>query len=136
MKIFIVCSKHFYHLVPPIKEALEKDGHVITVPNSYDEPFKEEEMKKIGKEEHREWKAGMIHLQSEKVKNNDAVLVLNFEKNGQRNYIGGATFLEIFRAFDSGKKIFLYNPIPQNIFEDELMGIGSVIIKGDLSLVL
>lgn len=136
MKIFIVCSKHFYHLVPPIKEALEKDGHVITVPNTYEEPFKEEEMKKIGKEEHRIWKAGMINLSSEKIKNNDAVLVLNFEKNVQKNYIGGATFLEIFIAFDLGKKIFLYNPIPQNIFEDELMGIGPAIIKGDLSLVL
>ncbi len=135
MKIFIVCSKHFYHLIPPIKDALEKEGHVITVPNTYNEPFKEEEMKKIGKEEHRTWKAGMIYLSLEKVKNNDAVLVLNFEKNGQRNYIGGATFLEIFKAFDLGKKIFLYNPIPKSIFEDELMGMGPVMIGGDLSLV-
>lgn len=135
MKIFIVCSKHFYHLVPPIKEALERAGHIITLPNSYDAPFKEEEMKKIGAEEHRIWKAGMIHLQLEKVKDNDAVLVLNFEKNSQQNYIGGATFLEIFRAFDLGKKIYLYNPIPENIFEDELKAMGPIVINGDLSLI-
>jgi hypothetical protein len=135
MRIFIVCSKHFYHLVPPIKETLEKVGHIITVPNSYDEPFKEEDMKKLGAEEHRIWKADMIHLQLRKVEDNDAVLALNFEKNGQKNYIGGATFLEIFRAFDLGKKIYLYNSIPQNIFEDELKAMGPIVVNGDLSLI-
>ncbi len=122
-------------MVSPIKETLEKAGHNITLPNSYDEPLKEEEMKKIGQEEHRIWKSNMIRLQLQKVKDNDAVLVLNFEKNGQQNYIGGATFLEIFRAFDSDKKIFLYNPIPQNIFEDELRAMNPLVIGGDISLV-
>ena len=61
--------------------------------------------------------------------------MLNFEKNGQVNYIGGATFLEIFRAFDIGNKIFLYNPIPQNIFEDELKAMDPTVINGDLKLV-
>ena len=75
----------------------------------------------------------MIRLQTEKVETNDAVLVLNFDKNGQKNYIGGATFLEIFRAFDLGKKIFLLNPIPDNILKDELIGMNPTIINGDLS---
>ena len=68
MRIFIICSKHFYHLVAPIKAELEKAGHTVTLPNSYNEPFKEEEMKKIGSGEHRVWKAGMIRLQLEKVR--------------------------------------------------------------------
>lgn len=78
----------------------------------------------------------MIRLQEEKVRGNDAVLVLNFEKNGQKNYIGGATFLEIFRAFDYGRKIFLYNPIPDSIFKDELTGMNPKVIYGDLSLIV
>jgi len=136
MNIFICCSKHFYAQIPPIKEALEKQGHRITPPNSYDVPFKEEEMKKLGLEEHVRWKAGMIRLQEEKVRANDAILVLNFEKNGQKNYVGGATFLEIFRAFDYGKKIFLYNSIPDSIFKDELTGMNPTIIYGDLSRII
>ena len=40
----------------------------------------------------------------------DAVLVLNLdkEKNGEilKNYIGGATFLEMYDAFRLGKKIY------------------------------
>lgn len=108
---------------------------MVTLPNSYNAPFKEEDMKKTGEEEHRIWKAGMLKLQMEKVKDNDAVLVLNFEKNGEQNYIGGATFLEIFMAFDLGKKIFLYNPIPKSIFEDELKAFGPIVINGDLSII-
>jgi hypothetical protein len=43
--------------------------------------------------------------------------------------------LEIFKAFELGKKIFLYNPIPENIFEDELVGINPIIIEGELNLI-
>ncbi|MDE2019582.1 MAG: hypothetical protein KGJ13_04505 [Patescibacteria group bacterium] len=86
MKIFLCASKYNYGKVAPIKSRLEAMGHVITVPNSYDEPMKEEEMKKISPEAHQQWKAAMIRLQKEKVDANDAILVLNFEKNGQPNY--------------------------------------------------
>ncbi len=133
MKILICCSKFLYNRVPLIKEKLEKQGHMATLPNSYEEPLKEEEMKKISQEEHRRWKSDMIKLQAVKVKANDAVLVLNFDKNGQKNYIGGATFLEIFRAFELNKKIFLFNPVPEGILKDELMAMGPVIINGDLA---
>ena len=135
MKIFICCSKHIYNRISPIKETLEKTGHIITLPNSYDVPMKEEEMKKIGAEEHKNWKASMLRLQKEKVEKNDALLVLNMEKNGQKNYIGGATFLEIFMAFELGKKIYLFNPITDSLLKDELLGMGPIIINGNLGLI-
>lgn len=133
MKIFIVCSKHFYNKILPIKEELEKSGHIVTLPNSFDAPLKEEEMKKLGSQEHSEWKQSMMKLVDPKVKANDAVLVLNFEKNGQPNYIGGATFMEIVKAWELNKKIFFYNPIPESIFTDELKGINPKIINQNLS---
>jgi hypothetical protein len=133
MKIFICASKYNYGYVAKIKKELEAMGHIITVPNSYDEPMKEEEMKKLGTEHHKKWKGSMIRLQKGKVDANDCVLVLNFEKNGQANYIGGATFLEIFMAFDLGKKIYLYNPLPESNFKDELIGMDVEVIDGDLN---
>lgn len=135
MKIFICTSKHLYKYVDEIKKELKKKGHIITIPNSYDNPKKEEQMKNLGSREHSEWKAKMIHLQKEKVGMNDAILVLNMEKNGQKNYIGGATFLEIYMAFDLGKKIYLYNSIPENILKDELIGMNPTIINGNLDLI-
>ncbi len=133
MKIFIVCSKYFYDKVESIKNHLENSGHKIQVPNSFDSPFKEEEMKRLGKEEHIKWKQKMLKKDEENIEANDAILVLNFEKNGQKNYIGGATFMEIIKAWERSKKIFLYNDIPENIFKDELTAINPIIINGNLS---
>lgn len=132
MKIFIASSKHNYYRIPDIKKKLEELGHIITLPNSYDNPLREEEMKKLSKEEHIKWKSEMMRKDKLNIMPNDAVLVLNFEKNGQENYIGGATFLEIYKAWEMNKKIFLFNPIPKSNFKDELIGINPIIINGNL----
>lgn len=132
MKIFICCSKYFYHKIPNIKEELEKIGHEITLPNSFEEPFREE-IKKLDKEEHIKWKREMMRLHEPKIKEIDAILILNFEKNGTENYIGGATFMEIVKAWELGKKIFLFNPIPNNLFIDELSAINPIILNGVLA---
>ena len=69
----------------------------------------------------------------------DAVLVLNLdkEKDGKlfENYIGGATFLEMYDAFRLGKKIYLYNDIPDGMLYDEIEGFNPIIINGDLDLI-
>lgn len=133
MKIFICGSKHLYHLIPPIKEELESLGHETTLPNSYEDPFVEERLKEKSKEEHAEFKTRMFKEQERKISENDAVLIMNYEKHNQPNYIGGATFLEIFKAFELGKKIFLMNQIPDNIFKDELEGMSPIILNQDLN---
>jgi hypothetical protein len=136
VKIFICASKHLYHKVEEIKKQLERDGHIITLPNSYDDPLMEEKMKIKGKEEHDSWKAEMFKLLKEKVEENDAILVLNFKKGEQENYIGGAVFLEMYNAWVLGKKIFLYNPIPSNMLEDEIDAFSPIIINGDLTKII
>ena len=133
MKIFIACSKYFYDKVNEIKKELENQGHEITFPNSFEDPFKEDRLKALNEEEHRKFKQEMMKLHNPKIKENDALLVLNFEKNGISNYIGGATFMEIVKAWELNKKIFFYNPIPEGIFSDELNGINPTIINGNLS---
>jgi hypothetical protein len=110
-------------------------GHTITLPNSYDNPGREEEMKLLSADEHAKWKASMLRLQKQKVADADAILVLNFEKNGQRNYIGGATFIEMYIAFDLHRPIFLYNDIPESGFKDEILAFEPVVIAGDLFLI-
>lgn len=135
MKIFVICSKVFYHKIPPIKEQLEQAGHIVVLPNSYDNPDAEQESKNLGEEEHAAFKARMFRLSEEKSKQVDAVLTLNLEKNGIKNYIGGATFLEMYDAFKLGKKIFLYHDIPEGMLYDEISGFSPIVIKEDLSLI-
>jgi hypothetical protein len=134
MKIFIACSKHFYDRIPEIIEVLEPMGHILAMPNSYDEPMKEEEMKLLSPEEHIKWKSAMLKKDKENIEPNDAILVLNYEKGGQPNYIGGATFLEIYKAWELGKKIFLLNPIPDNLLKDELTGFNPKVLNGNLEV--
>jgi len=135
MKVLICCSKHFYGEIPPIKSQLELLRHEVHLPNSFESPMKEEEMKRKSAEDHRAWKARMIRAHDTKVDAADAVLVLNYEKNGQSNYIGGATFLEVYKAFEKRKEIYVWNPLPKNIFHDELLAFGCTVINGDLSLI-
>jgi len=136
MKIFIICSKHFYDTVPAIKTTLEASGHAITLPNCYDDPATEDRLRAVGTAAHAEWKATMLRHSTDVMEQTDAVLVLNFDKHGTANYIGGATFLEMYDAFRLGKKIFLYNGIPNGILADEIIGFNPTIIYGDLSKVI
>ena len=125
MKLLIICSKKFYSTIPDIKKELEKNNVEVYLPNCYDNPDTEEKMWKLGKEEHQKFKAKM-----------DAVLVLNFNKETEKqlykNYIGGATFLEIYDAFRFNKKIYLYNDIPKGILYDEIEGFNPIIINQDI----
>lgn len=135
MKILIICSKAFYKDIEPIKESLEKMGHIIELPNSYYEPDAEKKSWALGEKEHNKFKARMYRMSEERITTIDAVLTLNFEKNGKKNYIGGATFLEIYEAFMKNKKIYLYNDIPEGMLYDEISGFSPIVINGDLSLV-
>ena len=137
MKLLIICSKRFYNDIPNIKKELERNNIEVFLPNCYDDPTTEEKMWNLGKDKHQEFKAKMYKQSEDTIKNMDAVLVLNFDKNANgiiyKNYIGGATFLEIYDAFRLNKKIYLYNDIPKGMLYDEIHGFAPVIINGDLT---
>lgn len=135
MRIFLICSKQFYTRIPEIQAELESAGHIIALPNSYEEPFAEDRYRDLGTEEHAQWKGEMLKHSTDVIEKNDAVLVLNFEKNSAPNYIGGATFLEMYDAFRLHKKIYLYNDIPEGILRDEIVGFAPTVIHGNLRLV-
>lgn len=133
MKIFIICSKHHYHKVDEIKKILEENGHIITLPNCFEDPMFELRLLESDKKAHGEWVSKAWDESENKIKDSDAVLVVNLEKNNQQNYIGGATFTEIFMAYRMKKKVFLFNDIPESIFKDELTGISPIILNGNLT---
>ena len=135
MKILIICSKAFYKDIAPIKEKLESMGHIIELPNSYYEPDAEKNSWNLGEKEHAEFKARMFRMSAEKIATMDAVLTLNFHKGEKKNYVGGATFIELYEAFMKNKKIYLYNDIPVGMLYDEISGFSPIIINGNLDLV-
>ena len=139
MRILIICSKQFYPEIDNIKKYLESKNIDVYLPNCYDDPKAEQRMWNLGKEEHQKFKAKMYKQSEELIYEMDGVLVLNFDKNKNgiisRNYIGGATFLEMYDAFRLNKKIYLFNDIPEGMLYDEIEGFNPIIINGNLDLI-
>ena len=135
MKIFIVCSKFNYKYIKEIKKALKLMNYDVILPNYYETPYIEEEIKG-DKIKHQKFCEESFSISREKVKNCDATLVLNFDKikDGKiyENYIGGATLLEMYDTYLERKPIFLYNEIPNNMLEDEIEGKSPIVINGNL----
>ena len=134
MKVLLICSKAFYSKLTEYKVKLEQLVHEVFMPNCWDCP--ETEAKFRGTREHAKFKAEMFRRSENTIKDMDGVLVLNFDKNEQKNYIGGATFLEIYDDFRMNKKIFFINEIPDNMLKDELIGFSPVVIDNDLTKII
>ena len=139
MKILVICSKKFYSKIEEVKQKLEKNGNEVFLPNCYDDPTAEQKAWDLGAKEHQKFKSKMYNQSEDTISKMDAVLVLNFDKEKDKkilkNYIGGATFLEMYDAFRLGKKIFLYNNIPEGMLYDEIDGFGPIVINGNLNLI-
>jgi len=136
MKITLCGSIKTADKLVEIYEQLEKLGH---------QPMMHEKMFAIGRGELDEVPDGVEHAEVKRANNyikwwhdlivsGDGILVCNFDKNGIKNYIGGNTFLEIGFAHVSDKKIFLLNPVPEDVpYVDEIKAMADIVLNGDLS---
>lgn len=131
--IITLCGSMVFHKeMTDIKNKLEKMGHTVLIPHVEYGDF--HKLRDMDEKKWRELKPKFIRDHFENIKNSDAILVLNYEKNGIKNYIGGNSLLEIGVAFDLEKKIFLLNPIPKNLpYTEEIEVINPVVINGDFS---
>lgn len=63
----------------------------------------------------------------------DAILIVNLEKRGMKNYIGGNALIEMGQAYVNNKKIFLLGDIPMDIpYADEIQAMDPICLHGDL----
>ena len=140
MKIFIVCSTSFYDRIKPIKEELEKKNYEVVLPNSYNEIENEHNYTNMIDEEYVNFFKEMYYMSRDKIKQVDAILVLNFDKEKEgkvyKNYIGASTFLEMYEAFMQNKKIYMYNGYPDNLLYDEIKGFKPIIINENLNMII
>jgi len=122
-----------------IYEQLEKMGHqpmmgegMFLLANGTSEQIQD---RQNGLENHEiKKKYGIIKWWYNCIKSGDAILVCNFDKNGIKNYIGGNTLMEIGFAHVNDKKIFLLNPVPEDLsYVDEIKAMVDIIIHGDLT---
>ena len=135
----ICSSAAFYKQVVELKNQLEQAGYVVFVPHVA------LEMEKTGDyevEHYKTWfgnaddyykKAELMHAHFDKVVSGDVTLVVNNEKRGVANYIGGNVLMEMALAFHLHKPIFLLNEIPEaSAFEEEIKGMGAIPLHGNV----
>ncbi|MDP2650133.1 MAG: hypothetical protein Q8P16_01055 [bacterium] len=77
-------------------------------------------------------KHDLIRGYFEKMKNYDAVLVVNPEKRGVQGYIGGNTLIEMAFGHVLCKKLYVLNPLPDLPYTAEIMAMQPVVIHGDV----
>ncbi len=88
---------------------------------------------KMAQEQIADQQAYLIRQHLAKISASKAILVYNDFKNGVEHYVGGSTFMEMSAAFVLDKPIFLYNPIPDMPYSDEIVALKPRVLNGDLT---
>lgn len=140
MKILICASLDFAPQIKSVAEQLRAMGHDVTIPRTAGmiingevtlEDIKKE--KETGAIVERTIRQDSIRSYYEKIKTTDAVVVLNYDKKGIANYIGGNVLLEIGFAHVLNKKIYLMNPIPEiEYYKSEIEATQPIVLNGNL----
>jgi polysaccharide deacetylase 2 family uncharacterized protein YibQ len=140
MKIAICASLDFTNEVKEIAKKLSENGHEVIIPVTSEMILNNKvTLEQIKKEkESGEIYKRMINQDSIKryckiIEKAEAILVLNFDKKGIKNYIGGNVFLEMGFAHIIDKKIFLLNDVPEMFYKDEIMAMQPIVINGNFN---
>jgi hypothetical protein len=139
MNIMICGSMSFAKQMLDYKKQLEKLGHSVTLADDVeihatDIAFIDDLSRNLQHLIERD----LLRNCFEKVIASDAVLALNFPKNGLQGYIGTSTLMEIAFAYFHRKKIFLLYPLPEAKharWSHEVMAMQPRCINGNLAII-
>ncbi len=140
MPTIVICSSaSFYKQAVGVQTELEKLGFKVIIPATA------ERMKQSGDynvDHYKTWfgdandyhkKTALMRGHFAEVEKGDAILVLNYEKHGTPNYIGGNVLMEMAVAFNSNKPIFILNSAPtESPLLEEIIGLEPIILNGKL----
>ena len=135
MKIYICGSMYFSKEMLKTKSELEGLNHIVSVPPDINDCLEKPE---LNMDLEHCFKMNIQEECFKKVAEHDAILILNYEKDGIKGYIGGATLMEIGLAQYLGKRIFLLYPPPKiedQKYSVEIQLAKPIILNGDLNLI-
>lgn len=142
-KIITICSSAtHYRQVLEIEKQLKKMGFAVKIPKTAKIMKKNND---FDVSHYKTWyknpsdyskKTKLMLGHFKKVVECDAILVTNYEKKGFKGYIGGNALMEMTLAFINKKPIFVLNPVDEELeIKEEVHGLKSIILNGDLSLI-
>jgi hypothetical protein len=136
MKKIIICgSISAAEEIIEVVNKLESMGFEVEVPEGVkrmeirDKPGDSEE-----KRAEIKIKYDLIRNYFEKMKNYDAVLIVNPEKKNIRGYIGGNTLIEMAFAHILNKSLYILYQIPNMQYTSEILAMNPIVLNGDLGV--
>mgnify|MGYP001578816646 FL=1 len=132
----MICSSmQFAKEMLTAKEALETKGHQIVMSQDVAHYSDNPNTKEIFEDELKQAQKGnSLYEGLERVTESDALLILNYPKNGVEGYIGTSVFMEIGLGYYLKKKIYLLYPIDKNQkYALEIALVDPIILGGDLN---
>lgn len=135
--IITICSSvSFYKRVVEIQEQLQAMGYEVLIPYTAEKMKEANNFELAGFKptlEEFERKATLMQGHFDKVDQGDVCLVVNNEKHGVPNYIGGNVLMEMGLAFHQSKPIVLLNDVPpESIFLEEILGMKPILLHGKI----
>jgi len=137
-KTITICSSaNFYRRAVDLQEQLEALGYKVIIPST---AHKMKESGDYDVAHYKTWfgdandyhkKTARMQGHFDEVEKSNAILVINDEKHGVQNYIGGNVLMEMALAFYLKKPIFLLNEIPEeSAFLEEVIGLNPIVLHG------
>ncbi len=133
VRIMVCGSMHFAKEMLAVEKQLKEMGHTVFAPPDAHKCLERPEL-------NMDWehcsKLDIDKACFNLVAESDAILVVNYPKDGIEEYIGGATLMEIGLARHLDKKIFLLHGLPKEeelryAFEVRLA--KPIVLNGDLA---
>lgn len=137
MRTIALCaSMKFAQEFINMKSELRKLGITAYIPGEFDDrDILEKKIENFSVEEEIKEKQDNDYTRKHfrVIDQSDAILVLNYVKNGIKGYIGGNSFLEMGHAFANNKPIFLLQDIPEMSYTSEIGAMNPIVINNNLS---
>jgi len=139
MKIYVLGSTAFVREMVAMVDKIKEAGHEGWIHPHYIDYVTQENhptLKRIeaGEEVNVKMEFDYFRQHYKHILESDAVFIVNLEKNGIKNYIGGNVLIELGQAYVNDKKIFLLNPIPDDLpYKDEIIAVKPIVIDGDFT---
>jgi hypothetical protein len=142
MKIYVLGSNHFIARMVECKDKLCELGHDGRIHPHYEDFVRNGRQEQIdramsgGSAEHAKVKRENDYLRDHyrRILDADAILIVNDEKNGIKNYIGGNVLIEMGQAYVNNKRIYFLNGMPEGLsYMAEIESMDPICLNGQLA---
>lgn len=137
MKIGVAGSMQFTEAMMKVCEQLEGLGHTTFMSKFKDNYIGKTDEEKETQKLKDKYENDAIKEFWKPMQDADALIVVNLDKHGIKNYIGGNSFLEMGFAHVLNQKLYLMNPLPDMpYYGTEIIAMNPTVVNGDLTRVV